>query len=172
MTNYTPPLLSLCFVSFLYLEIAIKSLAVCLVLVIWQRFLSFLILKLLCSFLLSRWFEILVTESTRLMLWACSLLGPRGGTFAHVAVSLALGLFIVLQAHRKFLPKSILVLPSSPSSYISPLNLSNTFPACGSSQWNETHFVFFGHIAVLPKSLYIIFLAEKHKEIYAKGILM
>lgn len=79
---------------------------------------------------------------------------------------------MVLQVHKKFLSKSILVLPSLPPSYISPLNLSNTFPACGSSEWNETHFVFFGHIAVLPKSLYIIFLTEKHKEIYAKGILM
>lgn len=66
------------------------------------------------------------------MLWACPHLGPRGGTIAHVAVSLALGLFIVLQAHRKFLPKSILVLPPLSSSYISPLNLSNTFRACGS----------------------------------------
>lgn len=34
---------------------------------------------------------------------------------------------------------------------------------------NETHFVYFVHIAVLPKPLYTVFLAEKHKEIYAKG---
>lgn len=68
------------------------------------------------------------------MLWACSHLSPGAGTFAHVAVSLAFGLFTVLQVHKKFLSKSILVLPSLPPSYISPLNLSNTFPACGSSE--------------------------------------
>lgn len=63
------------------------------------------------------------------MLYACSHLGPGGDTFAHVAATLAFGLFTVLQVHIKFLPKSKLVLPSS---YISPLNLSNVFPACGS----------------------------------------